>query len=257
MIIIFLAIAFSLLTGVILLIELGWRAGKRTLRRTPKGHRSGTTAVEAAVFGLMGLLIAFTFSGAASRFEMRRSLIIEEANAIETAYLRLDLLPSAAQPELRENFRRYVHSRMRAYRQTSMDAFLAEFHHTQALQNTIWRQAVTASQGVNNPAVMNLVLGTLNEMIDLTTARTAALQAHLPLVVFMLLGITVIASALMVGYGMAAANTRNWFHILCFAFLVSASVFVILELEYPRIGLIRISAFDKAIEQTLGQMGTE
>jgi hypothetical protein len=63
----------------------------------------------------MGLLIAFTFYGAETRFETRRSLIVDEANAIATAYLRLDLLPEDAQPELRENFREYVKSRLAIY----------------------------------------------------------------------------------------------------------------------------------------------
>ena len=60
----------------------------------------------------LGLLIAFTFSGATSRFEARRHLLTEEANAIGTAYLRLDLLPATAQPELRRMMRAYVDARM-------------------------------------------------------------------------------------------------------------------------------------------------
>src|SRR6185436_2662580 len=73
-------------------------------------------AVEGAVFGLMGLLIAFTFASAAVRFETRRNLIVEEANDIGTAYLRVDLLPAEVQPALREAFRRYVDVRLEVYR---------------------------------------------------------------------------------------------------------------------------------------------
>ena len=80
-----------------------------------EGARAGLGAVDGAVFALLGLMIAFTFSGAASRLEVRRQLIVQEANAIGTAYLRLDLLPPGAQPGLREDFRQYVDARLAVY----------------------------------------------------------------------------------------------------------------------------------------------
>ena len=75
----------------------------------------GLRAVEAALFALMGLMLGFAFAGAVSRLDARRELIVREANAIGTAYLRVDLLPAAAQPELRQLFRRYLEARMRVY----------------------------------------------------------------------------------------------------------------------------------------------
>jgi hypothetical protein len=68
----------------------------------------------------IGLLIAFTFSGAAARFDARRHLVVEEADAISTAYLRLDVLPSDAQAQLRDKFRRYVETRRAVYRKQDM-----------------------------------------------------------------------------------------------------------------------------------------
>ena len=87
--------------------EAGRRIGVARLARSD-GLAKGGGSADAATFALLGLLIAFTFSGAASRFQDRRDLIADEANAIGTAYLRLDLLPSEAQSPLRELFRRYV-----------------------------------------------------------------------------------------------------------------------------------------------------
>ncbi len=75
------------------------------VRVDPEGARSITGAVEASIFALLGLLIAFTFSGAGDRFEARRELITEEANSIGTAWLRIDLLADADQSALREQFR--------------------------------------------------------------------------------------------------------------------------------------------------------
>jgi hypothetical protein len=85
----------ALFLGMLLLLETGRRLGVRRLASDPEGARAGTGTVEGAVFALLGLLVAFTFSGAASRFDQRRDLIVEETNDIGTAYLRLDLLPAS------------------------------------------------------------------------------------------------------------------------------------------------------------------
>jgi hypothetical protein len=98
----------------------------RRLARDPEGALAGVGIVEGAVFGLLALLVAFAFSGSAARFDTRRQLIVEETNAIGTAYLRLDLLPTAAQPSLRAHFRQYVAARLDVYRQLSDRAAATE-----------------------------------------------------------------------------------------------------------------------------------
>src|SRR5688572_11733001 len=95
--------------------EAGWRIGRARLAGRADELAKGSGSAEAAVFGLFGLLVAFTFSGAASRFEDRRDLLTAEANAIGTAYLRLDLLPGDAQPPLRDLFRKYLDVRYEVY----------------------------------------------------------------------------------------------------------------------------------------------
>ena len=106
--------AGSLFVGMLLVLELGRRLGSRRLQS--ESARGGFGAVEGAIFALFGLLVAFTFSGAASRFDSRRALVADEANAIGTAYLRLDLLASGDQSDLREMFRGYLDSRLEVYR---------------------------------------------------------------------------------------------------------------------------------------------
>src|SRR5512135_1014613 len=105
----------GLLGGTLLLVEVGRRIGIRRMAKDGEGARAGAGAVEGAVFGLLGLLIAFTFTGAAARFDARRNLVTEEANDIGTAWLRLDLLPAGEQPALRESFRRYLDTRLEVY----------------------------------------------------------------------------------------------------------------------------------------------
>jgi len=243
------ASAACLFFGILLFTEVGRRVGIARLARDPEGLTKGASAAEAAVFGLLGLLIAFTFSGAASRFEDRRHLITTEANAIGTAYLRLDLLSEDTQPEMKDLFRRYVEVRLATYRdfadQTATDAALAE---GAALQGNIWAKALTACRKPEAPAhAAMLVLPALNEMIDITTTRVMATRNHPPLIVFLLLGALSLVGALLVGYGTSPNKDRSWFHTVVFAAILSLTVWVIVDLEFPRLGLIRVDAADQVL----------
>jgi hypothetical protein len=101
---------------MLVLLEVGRRVGVKRRPRESDGERGGLGTVEGAVFALFGLMVAFTFSGAASRFNEKRALIAEEVSCIETTYLRLHLLPAHARPALQELFRHYLDSRLETYR---------------------------------------------------------------------------------------------------------------------------------------------
>jgi len=238
----------GLFLGLLLMMEAGRRLGVRRLATDPEGARAGIGAVEGAVFALLGLLIAFTFSGAASRFDDRRHLVAEEANAIGTAWLRIDLLPAAAQPPLRQLFRQYLDSRLATYRNVSdVDATRAEMLRSQRLQQEIWTQAVNAARDSGSQPAHVLVLPALNAMIDITTTRSMATQMHPPSIIYIMLGILTLAGAMLVGYGMAGGKARNWLHGIGFAVVMAAAVYVILDIEYPRFGLIRVDAADQVL----------
>jgi hypothetical protein len=237
----------GLFLGTLLFLEAGRRIGARRIVVDPEGARAGIGAVEGAVFGLLGLMIAFTFSGAASRFEHRRDLITQEANAIGTAWLRIAALPAEAQPALRDKFRRYVDTRIEVYRRVpDMAAVKAELDRSVVLQGEIWAAAIAGVQSAPSPATAPL-LPALNEMIDITTTRLVATQSHPPAVIFAMLVVLVLAGALLAGYGMAQGRTRNWLHMVGFALTMSLTVYVILDLEYPRLGLIRIDKADQLL----------
>lgn len=238
----------GLLASILLMTEVGRRVGARRLARHGECAATGVSSIDGAVFALLGLLLAFTFSGAAARFDARRQLIVEESNDIGTAYLRLDLLPPAAQPELRELFRRYVDSRLSVYRKLpDLTAAKAELAYGADLQNQIWTRAVAGSRTADTPAPTMLLLPAINNMIDITTTRTIAGRTHPPAVVFVMLLILVLASSFLAGHAMAAGKHRGLLHMLCFAIVLSAAVYVILDYEFPRLGLIRIDAFDQLL----------
>jgi hypothetical protein len=129
-----------------------------------------------------------------------------------------------------------------------MAAAQEEMAKANQLQLEIWRQSVAASraQGAAAAAPM-LLLPALNAMIDITTTRTMAAQIHPPVVIFALLFGLALASSLLVGYGMASSKARNWLHMLGLAFVMAVSVYVILDIEYPRLGFIRVDSFDQAL----------
>jgi hypothetical protein len=233
----------GLFLGMLLLLEVGRRIAQKR-----GGAPPGAGAVDGAVFALLGLLIAFTFSGAASRFDTRRQLVVQEANAIGTAYLRLDLLPQSAQPVLRESFRRYVDSRLAVYRKLpDVPAAKAELERSTSLQNEIWSQAVAGCRADAPPSAAMLLLPALNEMIDITTVRTVAAQTHTPAIVFAILTALALASSLLAGHNMAGSGTRSWLHMLAFAATMAMTLYVILDLEFPRLGLIRLNTFDNVL----------
>ena len=248
------AIVCGFVLAILLSVEVGYQWGIRRWRSVPRKERTFSSTMEASIFGLMGLLIAFVFYGAGSRFENRRNLVVQEANAIGTAYLRLDLLPSDTQPELREDFRKYVQARLAVYQKIpDVKAVNAALDQSAALQNNVWKKAIEATKQTG-PAEKSLVLGSLNAMIDITTDRTVALSTHPPAAVFAMLAVAVIASSALAGYTMSVGGIRDWVPMIVYAFVVGTAMFVILDYEYPRAGVIRVDPVDKVLVQTLKRM---
>jgi hypothetical protein len=248
-------LASALFAGMLFFLEIGHRWGERFERLDPGGAHAGTGAVEGAVFALFGLLIAFTFSGAAARFDVRRHLVVEEANAIGTAYLRLDTVPEAARAELRDRFRRYLDARLETYRSVP-DFAAVDAAHARAvtLQGEIWARSVAACGAAGATPCAILLLPALNQMIDITTTRMTATEMHPPSVVTLLLFALGFACAFLAGYSLASGTRRKWPHMLAFAAVTTLTVYVILDFEYPRLGLIRVNAFDHVLADLRAEM---
>src|SRR5256885_912298 len=107
------AVAVGLFLGMVVCLEIGYRLGRNS--ENPDLAHEGIGAIEAAVFALLGLLLGFSFAGGTSRLDARRQLIVQESNAIGTAYLRLDTLAAGDQTEMRRLFREYLDARLRVY----------------------------------------------------------------------------------------------------------------------------------------------
>lgn len=243
------ALMIGLFIGIIVCFEIGYRLGTYRSQRIDAWHE-GLGAIEAAVFALLGLLLAFSFSGAATRFDARRDLIVQEANAIGTAYLRLDTLPVADQSEARRLFRDYLDARLRAYRKLpDLAAAKIEMAHATEIQKAIWTDAVAASRTDPAQAASRLLLPALNEMFDVTTTRLVVLEIRLPTLILVLLLSVALLSGLMAGHTMAQQRHRSWMHILVYALVISVTIYEVIDLDSPRSGFIRLDAADSALSQ--------
>jgi hypothetical protein len=248
-----LELSLGLFVCTLLCWELGRRFGRRRAAVDPKGWQAGTGVIDGAAFGLLGLILGFTFSGAAARLDVRRNFIVDEANAIGTAYLRLDLLPENTQPPLRDAFRRYLDARVAAYAAVpDMERATAELEKANGYQREIWQLAVEAGRSAEGAG--RLLLPAINEMIDITTKRTTAAKTHAPVLFFVLIAFLVLASGLLAGYAMAASRERNWLHAVAFAGMLTAVVYVVADMDYPRLGFIRVDSFDAVLAEVRAAM---
>ncbi len=240
------SVAVATFFGILLSLTVGRWIGRRL---PPRGdpHMTGVGSLEGAVFALLGLMIAFTLSGALTRFDNRRLQVIDEANAIGTAYLRIDVLPMAAQAPLRELFRRYVDARIAVYSKLpDVSAARQELARSEKLQDEIWKQALGALRAADaQPSATVLLVPALNQMFDVSSARAAATMIHPPTIIYAMLIALALASALLAGY--QSAKVLDPIHRFGFATIVAVTIYVTLEVEYPRLGLVRLDAIDQLL----------
>ena len=216
--------------------------------------------VMSALFALLGLLIAFTFSGAFSRFDERRQIIVEEISRIGTAYSRLELLDSESKQILRRQFRQYVESRSRIFPLLiNREAVIKELDHTAQLQNEIWTKSVAVTEDKPYRDTRTLLLPALNQMFDITTVRTIAIQTHPPPMIFVVLCVIAMVSSGMVGY---SVNTNKKYqlssaHVVGFAGVVAFVLYVILDVEFPRIGFVTLESVNDLFIKLIVEMDAQ
>jgi hypothetical protein len=152
-------------------------------------------------------------------------------------------------PEIQQLFRSYLDMRLEAYRKLpDVDAAKASLDAADRLQREIWARAIVAVRMPDAPASAAIVvLPALTAMFDIATTRTLITQVHTPTIVFVMLFALSLISASLAGYSMACRKSLSWLHVISFAVVTALSIFMILNLEYPRLGLIHVSTFDRAL----------
>jgi len=248
-------IALVLFVAMLFLIELGRRWGQRQIARGGDAARTGVGVVDGSVYSLFALLMGFTFASAAGRFDHRREIIADEANAAGTAWQRVDMLATDQQGPIRDGFRQYLDALLAWY--TEAPGSVETIHEPPALtkaQGELWSKSVAVCLTLNGEKARMLLLPALNEMFGHVERERMARRMHLPTLIWTMLGITALASALFAGYGLAGGASRNWIYIVGIAASVSVAAYVIIELEYPRLGLFRVNAIDQALVELRATM---
>jgi hypothetical protein len=231
-----------LLVLLLLAIEAGVLAGARTRARRGEGGTADLGPIQGAVLGLLGLLLAFTYSLAAGRQDARRELVVREANAIGTAYLRAGLLPEPRRGELQAILRQYVDSRIAPDEVVRDPVKLAEaVRRSERVLQALWPAASRNIEGHPPTVLDSLMFQAMNEVIDLHTERLAAFEYRVPQIILWLLFAVAAMAMAMTGFGSGLSGRRSLFSTSILAVLVVAVIMVILDLDHPRRGAIRVS----------------
>jgi hypothetical protein len=237
-----LLIAGILFFSIVAAIELGHRIGRRARVLASESSRDHVNAIQASLLGVLALLLGFTFSLSLQRYDSRSEAVVQEANAIGTAYLRAQLLPASVRGEAQQRLQSYLGLRVQAGavaldREEDRVALLAQSNRELDL---LWGYARQAAEEDGRVVTSGLFIQSLNELIDAYGRRDAALKRHVPEVVLFLLYGTFVLTGIVVGYAAGAADHRPSFTTLILVALIVILAFVIVDLDRPRRGLIKI-----------------
>jgi hypothetical protein len=230
----------ALLIAVLLLGagEVGFQIARRRgdYEKSDEGH------VLSAMLALLGLLVGFTFSISVNRHEQRRMLVVDEANAIETEYLRSQMLPEPYRSRLADQLRRYTDSRLElAAAGEDRGAILRAYAFADSLKRQMWMTTVEADSLVQPAALSSLIAGGMNTVIELASSRRSALEARLPSIAFGSLLLFAAVAAAMLGFVSGSGKHPRRFGAIIMLLLLALSLGLILDLDRPLRGTIRIS----------------
>jgi hypothetical protein len=233
-----------LAVGALLLIvtEWGFRAGTRHPEERRRAYLGQSGSLQGALLGLLGLLLGFTFAMSVGRFDTRKQLVLDEANAIGTTWLRAGYLSDPARDTIRPALVDYVAARLQgAAERAGSAAFVQQLSRSGLDQAAMWRATVAEVKAHDSPSV-SLFTASLNELIDLDGKRQAASRNHVPGMVWLLLVVVSVTVCWTTGYatGLGEAG-RHVLSMVVLPALIAVVITIIADLDNPRRGLITVS----------------
>jgi hypothetical protein len=230
---------------ILLSVEIGYRLARYQRLRSDREKESSvasmagsTGAMVGAMLGLLAFMLAFTFGVASSFFQARREVVLSEANAIGTTYLRAAMLPKPIGTEVRGLLREYVDVRLDAAKGINVDRAISK---SEELHDRLWSQAVAASENDRSP-VTALFVQSLNEVIDLHAKRLmVALRSRIPPPIWLALYLVAILSMAAMGYSQGLTSTRRSPATLALIVAFSVVMLLIVDLDRPGDGVLRVS----------------
>jgi len=237
--------ALFVVTVIIMVIAMkaGHRLGAVVRRRSEDEKESPVSAKMGAILGLLAFILAFTFGIVTNRYDSRKELVRNEANAIGTAYLRSDFMSEPDRGKTKKLFREYLDTRIAAVVSRNLDTQHKALIESDRIQHQLWDMAVVNAFKDMNSDVAALYIDALNQVIDIHALRVAiGLQARIPVGIWLVLYILVILGMLGIGYqtAIAASARKSWTTpILALAF--SLVIILIASLDRPQSGFIPVS----------------
>ena len=230
---------FVLLFVVLLaVVEIGFRLGLRTAASGDEKLHDQIVGARDGIIVLLSLLLGFMLPMSLARFDQRRHLAIEEAKAIGTTSLRAQMLPEPARSRTHELMREYVEARLMFFRAgLHAETLQAANSRSKQLQDELWQQSVAAAQLSPTP-ITALFAQSLNQTIDLSEERLAALENRIPSAIWLMLTLISLLTCLTVGYSL---RRRFVLSMLVTPLMISIVMALVADLDSPRSGLIRIA----------------
>ena len=227
-----------LIVGAFLSGELGYRLGRRYGPRD-EAFTKQLGMISGATFALVAFLVGFGFSGAASRYVDRLDLVVKEANALGTAWLRADVLPQPMRGELKEALRKYTTSRVELLVGNDWEAIAPVLANVGPQQERLWEIALRGT--ADNPQIMRMVLPPLNDVIDLHTTHLATARRHIPNAITIALLLSAGLSLVLASFGNGQIGRRFPVLNFVYGFALATALWMTLDLDHPRHGTIQIS----------------
>jgi len=237
-----LLIATVMIGLLFLATELGYRAGLRVPLNLNDVGKSQLGTISGASLGLLALLLGFTFAMSLSRYDLRKRLVTQEASALETANLRARNLPEQEGAEIATLLRKYVDIRLEFFKpginEDDQNRIEKETKH---LQDQLWTRASASLAKDDRTVTTGLFIQSLNEAFALQNERLAAIENHVPQSVLVLLFTVAVIALGGVGYGCGLGKSRHWFSTIMFAVLLVLVITVIMDIDRPRRGFIKVN----------------
>lgn len=239
-------IGVALFILLILAFLAGFQLRKWKIKRNPSKKREDLGSISSTLLGLLALILAFTFSMANSRFDERRELATQEANAIGTTLLRIGFFPDTIQAELKTTLKNYLEARI-AFVQSGSDIerMLAHLQTADSTGKELWNRVAIFAKLDLNLVKTSEIIPALNEMFDLTTSRRAAGEANIPPSIQVFLILLCISSTFLLGY--ERKDHFDWIIVVGFSLMLSMTVFSIFDLDRPRSGLVTLDEANSKI----------
>ena len=244
-----LLIAMGLIAGVVAAHEIGFRLGSMT-RSADEPFDRQVGLVQTSTAALVGFLIGFAFSGAASRFIDRQDIIVKEANALGTAYLRADTIAEPQRGDLKGALKEYTADRVALLSREGRDQVEPLLAKARGLHERMWKSAIDATR--DNAPLMAVVLPPINEVIDLHSVHLAMARRHLPSPIMIVLLATAAIGVGMIGFGNGRVGRRFSMLDTVYGAVLAAALWMTIDLDYPSIGIIRVS--NLPVAETLAAM---